>query len=98
MTISTSIFIPWRQRAAVTRNEAAIIFNETPDWIQDRIEAGDLFPLQMKRGGPRLVCVQSILDLLERTTGYASFAQSVGPAVQQPRPKYPALVWSNPNR
>lgn len=91
MTRTNPIYIPWRDRAAVTKREAAAISARSLPWIDNEIREGRLISYQTRRNGPHLVCAQSLSDLLD------NIAPS-NAAPRRPDRSYgrPRLVWSNP--
>lgn len=82
----------WHDRASVTKREAAAILDRSIEWVELQVAAAELYSFQTRRGGPHLICVQSILDMINegRHAGRLRPASSV-------RSRAPLqLVWINP--
>jgi hypothetical protein len=83
--------LPWQDRAAVTRREAAAIFDKPARWIDHQVDAGRLLSYQSRPNGPRMICVQSMLDFL--AGGEQPPSSPLRPAGPFCRPR---LVWRHP--
>lgn len=57
--------IPWRERAFVTQRETAEICARSLDWVRTQIGSGRLQAVQLAKGGPAVVTVESLLRLID---------------------------------
>lgn len=85
---TSSTPLPWQERAFLSIAEAAEVFGQSDVWIRFAIDAGELVTVRRRRNGPKLICVESVLDLLRRRPDVAASSF---------RPSRPRLVWTNPN-
>lgn len=91
--MSLNQYVPWQDRAFVTVRETASIFARSAEWVRDCMEDGELVAVRQRRGGPALVCVESVLRLRDRL-------RSGLPSMPQPQPRSatrPRLVWTHPS-
>lgn len=63
MLRAKSIYVPWRERAFVSVDEAAEIFARSPTWVRERILDGHLSAYQLTPAAPLDVSVESIIRL-----------------------------------
>ncbi|MDW5315505.1 hypothetical protein [Rhizobium sp. PL01] len=82
-------YVPWRDRAFVSLEEAAEIVARSPGWVRRRIIDGHLSGFRLFGGGALLVSVPSLC-------GYIKAASPVAPADVKAPPTRLALVASNP--
>lgn len=60
-----STYVPWRDRAFVSVNEAAEICARSPDWVRNKISEGRLRATRFDKGGPLVVFVWSIAAFID---------------------------------
>lgn len=85
-------YIPWRDRAFLTPDEVAAILARSPDWVRARVSEGQLEGLRLLKGGPLVVTVASVADLVARVLEPECTSRT------PPRPRtYPRLAWSQPS-
>ena len=72
-------YIPWRDRAFVSIAEAAEIVARSPDWVRNRLGEGRLHGCQVSKGGPTVVTVPSLANLIEHAAAGSPHAR--GPAL-----------------
>jgi hypothetical protein len=71
MQTQKSKYIPWRDRAFVSVQEAAEIVARSSDWVRNRVAEGRLHGCQVTPGGPLVVTVHSLTDLVDRALASA---------------------------
>ena len=85
-------YVPWRDRAFLSLDEAGVIVARSADWVRTRICDGQLEGIRLQKGGPLVVTVLSLAAFIDRTGDE--------PSVKQPEPSaavhYPHLAWVNP--
>lgn len=81
------IYVPWRERAFVSLEEAAQITSRSSDWIRERLRGGMLRGAR-RRGGPMVVAVPSLIELI------AEF-EPVAPESIPPQPPKLRLIVDN---
>ncbi|QOG06401.1 hypothetical protein IGS74_18030 [Aureimonas sp. OT7] len=84
-------YIPWRERAVISKRETAAIFGRSIPWVDDAIRCGDLVERQARPRAPRVVCVDSIICLIGEMNATTA-APKPSTVLHAPR-----LVWVNPN-
>ncbi|ESX51356.1 hypothetical protein NLY43_18935 [Mesorhizobium sp. C416B] len=65
MQIQKIEYVPWRDRAFVSIAEAGEIVARSTDWVRNRIAEGRLHGCRVTRGGPLVVTVRSLVDLVD---------------------------------
>ncbi|MER9950217.1 hypothetical protein [Mesorhizobium sp. M0047] len=65
MQIQKSEYVPWRDRAFVSVAEAGEIVARSSDWVRNRVAEGRLCGCRVTPGGPLVVSVRSLLDLVD---------------------------------
>ncbi|QPC90006.1 hypothetical protein [Mesorhizobium sp. INR15] len=58
-------YVPWRDRAFVSIPEAAEIVARSPDWVRNRLGEGRLHGCRVTPGGPLVVTVRSLAELVD---------------------------------
>ena len=90
--------IPWRDRAFLSRAEAAAIFGRSVSWIGDRVADGSLKAARIPAGGSVGITVASVVALVDsaepvtaenvpaptRSRGHLRIASVDGRAVPHP--------------
>lgn len=59
-------YIPWRDRVYISISETAEILARSPDWVRWRLCSGRLTGARLKKGGPLVVTVASVLDFISQ--------------------------------
>lgn len=67
MSNVSKAYIPWRDRAYLSLDEAGLIVARSADWIRTRICEGQLEGHRHQKGGPLVVTVASVAALVDRT-------------------------------
>ncbi|MER8374413.1 hypothetical protein [Mesorhizobium sp. M1406] len=65
MQIQKSEYVPWRDRAFVSIPEAGEIVARSSDWVRNRVAEGRLCGCRVTAGGPLVVSVRSLVDLVD---------------------------------
>ena len=58
-------YVPWRDRAFVSIAEAGEIVARSSDWVRNRIGEGRLRGCRVTPGGPLVVTVRSLVELVD---------------------------------
>lgn len=74
-------YIPWRERAYLSIDETAEILARSPDWVRWRLCAGLLVGVRLKKGGPLIVTVPSVLAFIENVE--AEDPKAISPPVRK---------------
>ena len=82
-------YVPWRDRAFLSLEEAAEITARSPGWVRRRIGSGMLVGHRIKQGAPLVVSVPSLI-------AYVAAVEPVAPGNVKATPTRLALVASNP--
>ena len=91
MTNTAKTYVPWRDRAFLSVNEAAQIMARSPDWIRARLGEGRLDGRQLQSGGPVVVTVASLVRFIDRVETAAT-----PPVVCATRPRLYLAVSNDP--
>lgn len=65
MQIQKTEYVPWRDRAFVSIAEAGEIVARSSDWVRNRLAEGRLRGCRVTPGGPLVVTVRSLAELIE---------------------------------
>ncbi|ESY92699.1 hypothetical protein [Mesorhizobium sp. LNHC209A00] len=65
MQIRKSEYVPWRDRAFLSIAEAGEIVARSSDWVRNRVAEGRLHGCRITPGGPLVVTVRSLVDLVD---------------------------------
>lgn len=65
MQIQKTEYVPWRDRAFVSIAEAGEIVARSSDWVRNRVAEGRLHGCRVTSGGPLVVSVRSLVDLVD---------------------------------
>lgn len=79
MQIQKTEYVPWRDRAFVSIAEAGEIVARSSDWVRNRVAEGRLHGCQVTPGGPLVVTVRSLVELVD------------GALLASPAPRSPRL-------
>ncbi|RWF36872.1 hypothetical protein [Mesorhizobium sp.] len=65
MQIQKTEYVPWRDRAFVSIAEAGEIVARSSDWVRNRVAEGRLHGCRVTPGGPLVVTVPSLVELVD---------------------------------
>jgi len=86
---SRTAYVPWRERAFLSLEEAAEISARSPGWVRRRVIDGHLVGFRYMGGGPLVVSVPSLI-------AYVAAVEPVAPADVKAPPTRLALVACHP--